>query len=64
MKKILLFIVTVLLLSGAAATENWEETCKAQGGCVAITRKALDHLLNEVDELHRVIKNMRKEQCA
>lgn len=64
MKKLLLFVATLLVLSGAAATENWEETCKAQGGCIEITRKALEHLLDEIDKLKRVIVAIRKEQCV
>ncbi len=64
MKKIVLFVLALLVLSGAFATENWEATCKTQGGCIAITRKALDLLLDEIGELHRKIESIRKEQCA
>lgn len=64
MKKAFLFVIALLVLSGATATENWEEVCKEQGGCIRITRKAFDRLMLEIDVLHRAIETIRKEQCA
>jgi len=58
--------ILILLTATVAvyAADDIDAKCKAEGGCMMITQRAYDYLVNELAKMANTIAKMKKEQCA
>lgn len=62
----LIALITFLLIAAATvyAADDVDAVCKSEGGCLLITQRAYEHLVDEIVKLTNTIVKMKKEQCA